>query len=116
RLFIIVIVALRPLRFGQRRILPIPGPLVLLRCERTLQRIGASISEGLVKTADAVMRGSEKHQIAWRPRVEITMSKDTRHSESCHLRNVMPPDHLPFVRQDRIEPCVVGLITDRVVV
>ena len=44
------------------------------------------------------------------------MRENAGHSHSRHLLHVVPPDHLPLVRQQRIEPRVVRPITDSIVV
>ena len=62
-LLVIVVVALRPFRCRQRRVLPVPCPLVLLGGERTFERVGAAIPESLIETADPVVRGRDKHEV-----------------------------------------------------
>ena len=113
---VVVIVALRPFRFRQWRVLTIPGALILVRGKRAFHRVGAGIAKRFIQPADAVVRGCDKHQITRRPRVEVSMRKDAGHAKLGHLRNVVPTDHLPLIGQDRIEPGVVRTIADRIVV
>ena len=62
------------------------------------------------------MRGGNEHQIAGRPRVKVSVCEDAGHAELRHLGDVVPSDHLPFVSQNWIDPRVVRLIADRVVI
>ncbi|MCG3160993.1 MAG: hypothetical protein JMDDDDMK_02089 [Acidobacteria bacterium] len=116
RLLIIVVVALRPSGFRQRRILFVPRARIFRWRKRALDRVGAAVAEGFVKAADAVVRRGDEHQITRRPGVERAVSEDAGHSEFVHLADVVPADQMPFVGQYRINPRVVGLIADRVVV
>ncbi len=62
------------------------------------------------------MRGADEHEIARAPGVEGAVREDSRHPEPRHLGDVVPAEHLPFVRQDRVEPRVVRPVADGVVV
>src|SRR5665213_1174323 len=62
------------------------------------------------------MRRSHEHQITRRPRIELTVCKHTRHSHACHFLNVVPAEHLPLVRKQRIQPCIVRAVTNGVVI
>ena len=62
------------------------------------------------------MCGGNEHQIARRPGVECAVRENAGHAKLCHLRNVVPTNQLPFVGQDRIDPGVVWLVANRVVV
>ena len=62
------------------------------------------------------MQRRDEHQISRRPGIEIAVRKNTRHAELGHVRNVARANHLPFVRQQRIDPRVVRPVANRVVV
>ena len=114
--FVIVIVALRPQRFGKRRIGAIPGARVFVGFQRAFARVGAAIAKGFIKTADAVVHRGDEHQITGRPGIEIAVSKNAGHSELGHVRDVARADHLPLVHQEGIDPGVVRAVADGVVV
>ena len=115
-LFVIVIVPLGPKYFGQRGILAVPGAGVLFRLECPFLRVRAAIAKCFVEPADAVVQGRDEHQVARRPGIEIPVREDAGHPEFRHGGNVVPPDDLPFVRQNRVDPRIVGLVADGVVV
>ena len=117
RLLVVVVVAERPFHLGERRTLPVPRPRRLGGRQRALDGFGrSSISKRLVQTADAVVRRRHEHEIAGRPRIEVSVREDAGHPEPRHLLHVVPADHLPLVGEKRIEPGVVGPIADRIVV
>ena len=61
RLFIIVVVPLRPFRAWQRRILFVPGARVFVGRKRTHQSIGTRVAKRLVETTDPVVRRGDEH-------------------------------------------------------
>ena len=115
-LLVVVVVALRPFRLGQRRILLEPGARVLVGPQRALFGVRAAVAERLVQAADAVVHGGDEHQVAGRPRVERAVREHAGHAELGHLRDVVPAHHLPFVGQNRVDPRVVRAVADGVVV
>ena len=115
-LFVIVVVALRPERFRQRRILAVPGARVFFRVERALERVRAAVAKRFVEAADAVVHGGDEHQVARRPGVEHAVRENAGHAELGHVRDVAPADHFPFVGENRIDPGVEGAVARGVVV
>ena len=115
-LFVIVVIALRPKHLRKRRILTIPGAGVLLGLERALLGVRAAVAKRFVKAADAVVHRGDKHQVAGRPSVEIAVRKDAGHAELRHRRDVVPADDLPLIGENRVDPGVIRLVADRVVV
>jgi len=116
RLLVIVVVALGPFRFGQRRVLLVPGARVLVGPQLALHGVRAAVAERFVQAADAVVQRGDEHQVAGRPGVEVPVREHAGHPEFGHLRHVVPPDHLPLVGEDRIDPGVVRAVADGVVV
>ena len=116
-LFVVVVVAQRPLHVRDRRVLLEPGALGLRRGERAIHGFrGAAVAERLVQAADAVVRRGDEHQVAGRPGVEIAVREHAGHPVARHLLHVVPADHLPLVREQRVEPGVVRAVADGVVV
>src|SRR5215469_15825885 len=76
-LFVIIIVALRPERFGKGRILAVPGAGIFFGLKRAHFGVDAAVAERLVQPADAVVHGGDKHQVAGRPSVKFAVSEDT---------------------------------------
>ena len=113
---VVVVVALRPHRLRQRRVLLVPGAGVVVGLELALHRVGAGVAERLVEPADAVVHRPDEHQVAGRPRVEGAVGEGAGHAELRHLRHVVPAEHLPLVGEDRVDPRVVGPVADGVVV
>ena len=62
------------------------------------------------------MRRRNEHEIAWRPRIEAAEGKHARQTQSCQFLHIVPADNLPFIGEQRVDPRVVGSVTDRVVV
>src|SRR5262249_48182288 len=60
RFFVVVVVALRPQHFRQRRILLVPCARVFLGIEGAFQRVGTAIAKGLIQAADAVVQSGDK--------------------------------------------------------
>ena len=116
--FVVVVVAQRPLEATcDWRILAIPGTRCFTRPQGALQGFGAAaITERFVQPADTIVRRGNKHQVARRPGVKIAVRVHTGHSQTLHLIDVVPTDHLPFVGDDGIEPCIVRAIANRVVI
>ena len=115
-LLIVVVIALRPHHYRQRRILPVPGARILLRLQDALFRVRSAVAEGLIQPADAVMHRRQEHQISRAPGIEVAVRKDPRHTEALHLRDVVPAQLLPLIHQRGIDPRVVGPIAHGVVV
>ena len=113
---VVVVVALRPHRLRQRRVLLEPGSCVIVWLELAFHRVGAGVAERLVQPADAVVHRPDEHQVAGRPRVEGAVGERPGHPELGHLRHVVPAEQLPLVGQDGVDPRVVRAVTDGVVV
>ncbi len=116
RLLVVVVVALRPLRPRQRRVLLEPGTRVLARRHGAFDRVGAAVAKRLVQPARAVAHGGDEHQVAGRPGVERAVREGTGHPELRQLAHVVVPEHLPLVCEDGIDPRVVRPVADGVVV
>src|SRR6185503_19236062 len=115
-LFVVVVVALRPVDDGPWRILPVPGPRIFLRIENSFLRVGAAVPEGLIESADAVVHGCEEHQVAGAPCIEVPMREYTGHAETLHLRDIVPAKLSPLIGEQRVYPRVIRTVADRVVV
>src|SRR5262249_22363096 len=101
---------------GKWRILAVPGPLVFAGLELALDRISSAVAKGLVEPADSVVRRGHEHQVARRPGIKGAVSEHAGHPELGHLRHVLPAQELPLVSEYRIEPGIIRLIADSVVV
>src|ERR1019366_301307 len=115
-LFVIVVVALRPLRLGERRILLVPRACVLIGAQGALFGVGAGVAERFIEAADAVVHGGNEHQVTGGPGVEGAVGEDAGHAEFGDFGNIVPAHHLPFVGQDGVDPGVVGAIAHGAVV
>ncbi len=115
-LLIIIVVALRPHRLRQRRVLAIPGAAILFRSKLAFHSIRAAVAKSLIEPADAVVHGGDEHQVSRGPRIKIPMRKNAGHAEARHIGDVAPAKDLPFVGQDRIDPGVERPVARSVVV
>ena len=117
RLLVVVVVPERPHHAADRRVLPEPGPRRLAGRQRPILGVGvAAVAERLVEATDAVVQRREEHQVAGRPGVERAPRVDAGHAHPRHLVHVVPPDQMPLVGEDRVEPRVVGAVAHGVVV
>ncbi len=116
RLLVVVVIALGPEHACLRRILPVPGPAVLVRRQDATLRVGPGIAKGFIQAADAVVHAREKHEVARTPGVEVAMRKNARQSKRLHLPYIVPAQGRPLVGEQGIDPRVVGPVADRVVV
>ena len=114
--FVVVVIALRPVDDWVRRILPVPCAGIFFGGEDALFRVCAAVAEGFIEAADAVVHGGEEHEVAGAPGVEVAVGEDAGHVERLHLGHVVPAHFGPLLREDGIDPGVVGAVADGVVV
>ena len=94
---VVVVVALRPVHYGQRWILAVPGARVVFGAEDTLLGVGAAVAEGFIEPADAVVHAGQEHQVSGTPCVEVSVREDSRHAEALHLGNIVPTQFRPLI-------------------